>query len=447
MKKILLLSLAFSLAHISFAQKTTPGTYYWPRSYGENNNSMVVPKEYAYNAKPLLTFTDRTNPSHIMVYDENIELIKSFDIDNDKEFTYTLIYQKESREASASVVSTDKNNLNKSFSEWLDQEKLYDSSIEQALVITKQENGDSIISIDYSKQSSSYMSNKTMYFGYNYFGLKYPRFYYTTSNGTMYECSASYSVVYSEWKPTGETEENTYSLKQRHIALYNLNLDNGGGTNVTNGTYFEISQTLFNQDEDFEYIIPKYALVNSGAISSDMTTEPTTDDEITTTRSTVISEKALPAIVGFQVVSSSGNIVREINFDNGFYIVETTRGFALITIGGNRYITISNGSETLFYKIDNQGTDIKKVKTAKGSMFLQPTITDKNSTINVTLGDANEKGSDIMVTSTSGMMINSINVPAGQTETQMSINAPSGMYCVSRIQNGKVNDTKKVIVK
>ena len=224
-----------------------------------------------------------------------------------------------------------------------------------------------------------------------------------------------------------------------------MNLDNVGG--LSNGTYFEISQTLFNQDEDYEYLIPKYALIKSEGYNSDTSTNPSTGDNIETTRSVLISEKSLPAIVGFQVVSSNGNIVKEINFDDGFYIFELYRGLAIITIGGNRYLTASNSRETLFYKIDIQSADIKKVKTAKGSMFLQPTIADKNSTINVTLGDANENGSDIMVTSTSGMKISSINVPAGQTATQMSINAPSGMYCVSRVQNGKINETKKVIVK
>lgn len=237
-------------------------------------------------------------------------------------------------------------------------------------------------------------------------------------------------------------------LTGAHISLYNLNLDNGGGTNRTNGTYFEISQTLFNQDEDYEYLIPKYALVNSDMSSSDITADySTTYEDIVITRSTITSDKSLLAMVGFQVVSSSGTIVKEINFDDGFYIVNTNRGFALLTIGGNRYITVSNGEETLFYKVDNQSTDIMKVKSTQGSMFLETTVTGQNSTINVTLGDANEKGSDIMVTSASGMKINSVNVPAGQTDTQMSINAPSGMYCVSRIQNGKVKDSKKVMVK
>lgn len=457
MRKILLLSIAFSLAGISFAQKTTPGGLYIPSVSGENNTSMVVPKEYAYNNKPLLTFTERANPSHIMVYDENIELIKSFDIDNEKVFTYSLTYQKESRDVTnVSEVDLNKQDLNKSFTEWLNQEKLYeklydsslyDSSIEQALIITKQENGDSIISVDYSKLSNSYTSNSNMYFGYNYFGLKYPMLYWIASKGAIAQCRTSYTITYSEWKPTGETEQENYSERLRHIPLYNLNLDNGAGTNVTNGTYFEISQTLFNQDDDFEYIIPKLDLVKSDD-SSTLTSYYTTVDNIETTRSTLISEKSQLGMVGFQVVSSSGNVVKDITFDNGFYATyESYTRYALITIGGNRYLTFTNGNETVFYKVDTQSTDIKKVKTAKGSMFLQPTIADKNSTINVTLGDDNENGSDIMITSMSGMKISSVNIPAGQTATQMSINAPSGMYCVSRIQNGKINETKKVIVK
>jgi len=120
--------------------KTTPGYIYWPTPSGENCNSMVIPKEFAYNNIPLLTFTERANQSHIMVYDENIELIKSFDIDNEKVFTYSLTYQKESRDVTnVSEVDLNKQDLNKSFTEWLNQEKLYDSSIEQALIITKQE--------------------------------------------------------------------------------------------------------------------------------------------------------------------------------------------------------------------------------------------------------------------------------------------------------------------
>ena len=80
-------------------------------------------------------------------------------------------------------------------------------------------------------------------------------------------------------------------------------------------------------------------------------------------------------------------------------------------------------------------------------MTLKPNVVNKNATINVMLGDDNDKGSDIIVTSTMGAKIKTVNVSAGQTQTQLSVNAPAGVYCVSRILNGKVNDTKKVLVK
>lgn len=97
---------------------------------------MVIPKEYAYKKKPLLTFTERENPSHIMVYDENIEKIKDFDIDNNKEFNYILTYQTEVRDVkSVTEVDFHKNDLEQSFKEWLEREQRLDSSILSALNI------------------------------------------------------------------------------------------------------------------------------------------------------------------------------------------------------------------------------------------------------------------------------------------------------------------------
>lgn len=449
MKQYILLTLCLGIADIAMAQKTTPGIFYWPNPDAENANSMVIPKEYAYNNKPLLTFTDRQNPSHIMVYDENIEQIKEFDIDNNKEFNYTLTYQKETRDVTnVTEVNLQKNDLKKSFKEWLEREQMYDSSIPSALNITKKENGDSIISIDYSKLQHQYNTNEQMYFGYSYFGLNYPKLYWIASKGNLLECMTSYSVTYSDWKPT-EKEERSFSQRLPHICLYNLNLDNGGGTNCTNGTYLEISQTLFNQDEDYEYIIPKLALVasTSGENNNDEL-NPSTGEEIQVTRSTIISDKSEVATVGFQVVSSNGNIVKDIVFDNNCsFRYSSWYRFALITIGGNRYITINTTGGTAFYKIDNQISNIQKVKVAKGSMFVQPCIIDKNTTINISLGDNNDNGSEIIIVSMSGNKVNSATIPSGQKQTQLYANMPTGIYCISRLQNGKINETKKIIVK
>ena len=80
-------------------------------------------------------------------------------------------------------------------------------------------------------------------------------------------------------------------------------------------------------------------------------------------------------------------------------------------------------------------------------MFISPSVVDKNTTINVSLGDNNDKGSEIVVVSMSGNKVDSANMPSGQKQIQLSANMPSGIYCVSRLQQGKVNETKKIIIK
>lgn len=449
MKHYLLLTLCLGLANIAMAQKSTPGGFYFPSQPSENEDAMIVPKEFSYNGKPLLAFRNREERNQVMIYDENIDLVKSFDINDNNHFNYTLKYQTEEREITK---VTEKNksqeDLGTSFQNWFSSNQMMDPSLTmEALNVTKVENGDSIISVDYSK-THSYTTNEEMYFGYSYFGMKYPKIYWICSKGNMLQCRTSYSVTYSDWKTTGTTTES-FSERLPHIYLYNLNLDNGDGTN---GTYFDVSQTLFNQDEDFEYIIPKLALVKEGSgEDGDGTTiiTPSTEESIETTRSTIISEKSQVATVGFQVVSSNGKILKDLNFDNGFsfnYRYYATR-IALITIGGNKYLTFSNGTSTIFYKIDSQTSSVKMVKETPSSMFISPSVVDKNTTINVSLGDNNDKGSEIVVVSMSGNKVDSANMPSGQKQIQLSANMPSGIYCVSRLQQGKVNETKKIIIK
>ncbi len=49
--------------------------------------------------------------------------------------------------------------------------------------------------------------------------------------------------------------------------------------------------------------------------------------------------------------------------------------------------------------------------------------------------------------SATGAKVKAINVPAGQTRAQVSVSGPTGVYCVSRLQKGKVSETKKIVVK
>ena len=84
---------------------------------------------------------------------------------------------------------------------------------------------------------------------------------------------------------------------------------------------------------------------------------------------------------------------------------------------------------------------------APASMKLFPSVTDRGTPINISFGDDNPSGSEIVVVSANGTEVKKQAIPAGETSTLMLIPSGTGIYCVSRIQNNKVTDTRKIIVK
>lgn len=449
------LCLAFA-ANVAFAQKTPSGKIHF--SSANASYCMSIPKEYTYNHKPLLSFRNSVDDygnvsSQVNIYDENIDLIKSFNVQDDKKFYYTLTYNVQKRNVKNVNKNEDKRSIGnyESIDQWIEEQSHYNNFDRSSLIIKNQENGDKIISIDYTNNPYG-QTNDRMYYAYSYFGLQYPLRYWIWSNGVMYQCDANYSVEYTDWVNDGTTNKDK-SIDLEHLYLCNVNLDNGGDFGGGEN-YFEVSQTLFNEDEDFEYIIPKCALSSNNPGGNMGSFDPGNvgyGERIITEQESLAEGKNNVVMVGFQVVSSNGNIVKNLDFGNGFEATIDDYCAALITIGGNKYLAFNgycNGKEsTIFYKIDNTSSSIKQMKITPTTMQINPAIVNKNSIINISLGDDNSKGSDIVVVSMSGNKVKSVSVPQNQKEVQIPVNVNSGVYCVSRIQQGKVNETKKIIVK
>ena len=85
---------------------------------------------------------------------------------------------------------------------------------------------------------------------------------------------------------------------------------------------------------------------------------------------------------------------------------------------------------------------IKQVKTTPIKMK----VTKRANTIDVHLSNTDQP-SNIIVTNMNGMTLAKQNARAGQSEVMINTTAPSGVYNVSRIQNGKVVDSSKVVLK
>lgn len=412
--------------------------------------ALSIPKEFCYDGAPMLQmYEDEYSSSSerkLLIYDENLNLRQTLQIGGDKTFDYQITYQDEVRDIiNVSIKQETEDNMRMSYDDFITQTKMSDPTFDESqLTIIDEANGDKLIIYDFTL--SNYFS-QSFYYGYNVFGTKYPKQYFRCKNGVMYRYYVTYSVTYGDWRVSGTRTEDNH-LNYKRLYLCNINLNEGDGQA---NYYFEASQTLFNNDETFEYLVPKYVL---SASSSDASVAPTfdgDDDPIETTRSTIVSEKPYVALAGFQVVSSNGTVVRDLDFEQGFDSSIQSGYIYVVTIGKKTYLAFSGYQDgkscTLFYQVDRQTSDIRKVSTARGSFIVTPTIADRSTPINISFGDDNKSGSDIIVYSTSGSQMQQQSVPAGKKSTQLTLNRNAGMYIVARKQQGQPVQTQKIIIK
>lgn len=468
MKKLILATfgLAFA-ANVAVAEKIIP-----TNDKMQNSELNIISKEFTYSKTPMFCLmsydNDYDEPSdyEFWIYDENIDLVKTIKA-SPRDFHYSQSYNVQKRDE---IVEKQENkqiyrDFN-SIADWIADCNKYNPNFERSLVIKTLANGDKIVSQDYSVSQGGdgyngfgrFYRNEDAYFGYREVGFKYPRVYYLFTGDEIYQCSAEYICTgYSDWTTVGsEVEEKTLSLNC--VEFSDANMDNGNSWH-DGGGWLVVTQTLFNNDEDYEYIVPKLGLsaTNHGADENTGTVYPA--DGLLMERRVPAEGLNFPVVTGFQVVSSNGNIVKDLNFENGFEASVKISGYGrpyidnctIVTIGGNRYLVFDgyvNGDEcSVFYKIDSASGAVSQMKVLPTSMKIRPSVVDRSNTINVTFGDNNANGSDIVVTSMSGSTVGSVSVPQNQNHVEIPANLPSGVYCVSRIEQGKVNETQKIIVK
>lgn len=423
-----------------FSQEATAQKYLdWKDD--ASGSVILIPREFSYDESPMLTLYNWEN-KELSVYDENLDLVKTVSLNSGKTFDYQLTYHDEVRDVD--IQETDKRVLNTCST----MEESFNTNFgytydENRITIIPKDNGDEIITYDFS--NSDHDINYAVYLSYTTLGMSYPKIYWIRSQGTVTCYRVDYTVSYSEWRDAGERIENI----QKRLEFFKLRNYNFNKYDVPPTTYFIACQTLFNEDEEYEYILPKYKLSAKGSSSGEL--DNLAQGEVVTTRSTCLSEENKLALAGFQVISSNGSVVGDVTFDTAINYFNTYEAY-VITVGNSTYLGIDGSFEekesgTIFYKIDRATTNIQQVKQVPASMLLSPTVVERNATIDIRFGDDNRDGSQIVVSSSAGGTVKTQTVPSGQQASQMSVTAPAGLYCVSRVQKNKVIDTRKIILK
>lgn len=285
MKSYAIISMA-ALATTSAAQSIT-GRFEF--GYADRA-ALSIPKEFSYGSAPYLVLADNNDRNTIQVYDENLDVVKTIAMKESMSFNYKLTCQRETCEVTAvNETYRDVFCSYESYEAFIQRETLVDPSFnESCLIIIDLGDDTRKISVDYT--NNQFNTNSQMYFAYDYFGMQYPKVYFIDSSEGLTGYRAGHAVEYSEWQ-AASTTVNDYSADQDRIRLCNINLNNGDGRATA---YFEVSQTLFNSDEGFEYILPKYKLSANGNVGGSYVINGGSESEqITTQQTTVISAEGI----------------------------------------------------------------------------------------------------------------------------------------------------------
>lgn len=423
----------------------------------------VIPSQFTVNNVPILHIEQGDEWGYedeeysIVLYNDDIEKIDEVKPATHT-FDYTLTYQIQTREVKeVEAIELERYEFHR-LDEWYTFEQCFFDYF-WGFGDVRVENGDTIIALYHdiiilgssgsSRSIETHRYDPNNYFEYDYFGTKYPFNYYLCEDNVIYKIRAEYFVTYTDWTPAGERKEEE-SCELNVMSIYYQDFDTQAESNR-----FTLSQTLFNNDDKFEYIIPKMVLTD---ISNYASSVPESIHTIVLSKSELLSDYAYPTIKGLQVVSSNGTVLHDIDFMEGFYKVydeysQYENEIYGITIGGKDYLVIegymkSNDDDeedkecALFYRINRQTNSLQEVK----SLPVKMRVKQQTSTINVQLSDTAEP-SEIIMTNSLGKIIGKKHVPAGENMATFKTSMPKGVYNITRFQKGKNIENGKILMK
>lgn len=280
------------------------------------------------------------------------------------------------------------------------------------------------------------------------YGKIYPtKFYCLASDGSFfakyceYEESASYTGAWVD----GEREVYHKDYVVTFVPMSFFNYDVCG----YDGHPIYISQTLFNDDEKFEYIIPFADESISKVEGYDRDGDGNIDS--------YAKYYGYPS-AGFNVMSEDGTILQTIKYD-GDFVANSDWSYdyiSVIKINGKIYIEVegcvidenenecTTKSATLIFALDKETNSVKKIAKHIG-MNVRPTIADRYEPITIELDD--DAVNEITVTNAAGQTVKRIPVNAGQRQVTFSSQGLSKGLNVINARGKNGNNNCKIIVK
>lgn len=268
------------------------------------------------------------------------------------------------------------------------------------------------------------------YYYYDVYGFQYPEFAFVWRDGASFQKDIRYS--YNDWGPTGDYGEpypETDSSTPSPCDMYPYDATCSDLDEIT------LTQTLFNTDADYEWIVPVYE-----AIDCSYTNEYEKVDG------------TMVLCTGFKIESENGSTVTEFEMPTGFCVASVYPD--LFIMGDKNYLLVEireiNDMENYYsavFEIDPRNASVKMVG-APMKVSVDPTIPVRGMTVNVDLGTPAEDGCKVIVTSVGGKTVLSEPIQPGTMGTTIDTGRfEKGMYIVTVADGKTVKEHTKIIIR
>lgn len=402
----------------------------------ENSASFrMTPSDYSTDKKSslyLLKYDDAGDFSSFQLYDSNFNKGKTITV-TETPVSYYTIYQEREH---APVV--DKGNSQEY------KQSTWDPGTSQEVDVFTPESAENYVKgqwgeyRDKNETSAAiffYPNGEYNYYGYYEYGYQYPRMFYKYDKSTsfLYSCQYDYVMSYTDtWKaPTRED----YSTTPKPLSTRKL-------SDVDTKTFY-LSQTLFNEDNAYEYVLPILTPVDFENESMDWDEAKQQEVVANKTSGTYLRT------TGYRIVNESGATVNTISFDNNF----EPYGFDIIDLDGNIYLAVDgqltkSATETVsaivVYTVDPQTNSVRQISMEEG-MHISPTMPRRSEMITITLEGNSKQPRQVNIVNATGKTVKRIVVPAGQRRIQVNAGELSPGLNIVNVSGQKTQACKIIV--
>ncbi|WP_337952805.1 T9SS type A sorting domain-containing protein [Prevotellamassilia timonensis] len=467
MKKTLLVVSALSVALASQAQILKPESV-----LGDMRVPVPVPGMFTCDGKSRMSNYLDYDEKNVKVYNEDLEVEKEFDLVLPNEQTYAVTKYRELlwknmpqfdkvvdlagyptaiENMTADQIRRDMTELN----EYYEPRRLFGKEA----VITETSRTATSVSFDISVNKDSLEVSKDYngkLTGHYYIGqITYSLVDSLTLSGDRQQCGKySGTLKYygpsltGAWKEAPEkSNEQSFEIRPLKMCYYDM-------ASLFDGSYFLITQNLFNADKAYEYVVP----ICQQSVERTDETDIDGDGEV----DQIVTWYGC-AYPGFKIMQDNGNVLATIMFDEGYrfdsysYLIGGGQALSLVHFENKNYIVAnvekagSNGEKEracIFYAITpGDAASIKAVRTERTGLKATPELARKNEMVVVDFSTI-ENAKLLSVVNGNGQTVMQVPVANGQTSYRLNTsNLPAGLYVV-KVDNGKrMTESCKIVVR